>query len=103
MKDNDPRLFTLDLEGLDQRFEHDYDNVLRSIKGSYRAELKELDQINRPDDKLDYDEAVALLKQARAVKQLLSGEGERAKPIGWPMSARLWRARSSCASGSIAR
>ena len=78
LKDNDPRLFTLDLEGLDQRFEHDYDNVLRSIKGSYRAELKELDQINRPDDKLDYDEAVALLKQARAVKQLLSGESASA-------------------------
>ncbi len=79
LKDNDPKLFTLDLEGLDQRFEHDYDNVLRSIKGSYRAELKELDQINRPDDKLDYDEAVALLKQARAVKQLLSGESGGAK------------------------
>jgi very-short-patch-repair endonuclease len=74
LKDNDPKLFTLDLEGLDQRFEHDYDNVLRAIKGSYHAELKELDQINKPDDKLDYEEAVALLKQARAVKQLLSGE-----------------------------
>ena len=28
--------------------------------------IKELDEINRPDDKLDYDEAVALLKQAQA-------------------------------------
>jgi very-short-patch-repair endonuclease len=74
LKDNDPKLFTLDLEGLDQRFEHDYDGVLRTLKGSYRAELKELDQINKPDDKLDYDEAVALLKQARAVKQMLARE-----------------------------
>ncbi len=40
---------------------------------------KELDEINRPDDKLDYDEAVALLKQAQAVKQLLSGERERSE------------------------
>jgi very-short-patch-repair endonuclease len=74
LQDNDPRLFTLNLDELQHRFEHDYDNVLRSIKGSYRAELKELDAINRPDDKLDYDEAVALLKQAQTVKQLLSGE-----------------------------
>jgi len=74
LQDNDPKLFTLDLEGLDQRFEHDYDGVLRTLKGSYRSELKELDQINKPDDKLDYDEAVALLKQARAVKQQLAGD-----------------------------
>ena len=74
LKDNDPRLFTLDLAELQQRFEHDYNNVLRSIKGSYRAEIKELDEINRPADKLDYAEAVALLQQARAVKQQLAGE-----------------------------
>jgi very-short-patch-repair endonuclease len=78
LKDNDPRLFTLNLDELQHRFEHDYDNVLRSIKGSYRAELKELDAINRPDDKLDYDEAVALLKQAQTVKQQLSGEPAQA-------------------------
>jgi len=74
LKDNDPRLFTLSLDELRHRFEHDYDNVLRSIKGSYRAEIKELDAINRPDDKLDYDEAVALLQHAQAVKQQLAGE-----------------------------
>jgi very-short-patch-repair endonuclease/uncharacterized protein YicC (UPF0701 family) len=78
LKDNDSRLFTLNLDELQHRFEHDYDNVLRSIKGSYRAELKELDAINRPDDKLDYDEAVALLKQAQVVKQQLSGEAAKA-------------------------
>ncbi|HTP09225.1 MAG TPA: DUF4011 domain-containing protein, partial [Anaerolineae bacterium] len=74
LKDNDPRLFTLNLDELQQRFEHDYSNVLRSIKGTYRTELKELDEINRPDDKIDYDEAVALLKQAQTVRQQLSGE-----------------------------
>jgi very-short-patch-repair endonuclease len=74
LKDNDPRLFTLNLDELQQRFEHEYDNVLRSIKGSYRAELRELDAINRPEDELDYDEAVALLQQAQAVRQQLSGE-----------------------------
>jgi hypothetical protein len=78
LEDNDPRLFTLDLAELQQRFEHDYSNVLRSIKGSYRAEIKELDEINRPADKLDYDEAVALLKQAQAVKQQLGGEQAQA-------------------------
>ena len=74
LKDNDPRLFTLNLDELQQRFEHDYGNVLRSIKGSYRTEIKELDEINRPDDKLNYDEAVALLQQAQTMKQQLSGE-----------------------------
>ena len=74
LQDNDPRLFTLDLAELQQRFEHDYRGVLRSIKGSYRAEIKELDEINRPADKLDYEEAVALLNQAQAVKQQLAGE-----------------------------
>jgi very-short-patch-repair endonuclease len=106
LKDNDPRLFTLDLEGLDQRFEHDYDNVLRSIKGSYRAELKELDQINRPDDKLDYDEAVALLKQARAVKQLLSGEAARPSttpPGGSAQDDRVADVRSFVAGTFVVR
>jgi hypothetical protein len=37
LKDNDPRLFSLNLDELQQRFEHDYGNVLRSIKGSYRV------------------------------------------------------------------
>ncbi len=74
LKDNEPRLFTLDLDGLDQRFEQDYRSILRVMKGSYRSELKELDELNRPDDKLDYDEAAELLKQARAVKQRLAGE-----------------------------
>ncbi len=74
LKDNEPRLFTLDLDGLEQRFAQDYRSILRAVKGSYRSELKELDEINRPDDKLDYDEAVELLKQARMIKQLLAGE-----------------------------
>lgn len=74
LKDNDPQLFTLDLDGLEQRFEQDYRSILRAVKGGYRSELKELDEINRPDDKLDYDEAVELLKRARAMKQLLAGE-----------------------------
>jgi very-short-patch-repair endonuclease len=86
LKDNDPRLFTLNLDELQRRFEHDYDNVLRSIKGSYRVEIKELDAINRPDDKLDYDEAVVLLQQAQAVRQQLSGEP--------PMGDRLVDARA---------
>jgi very-short-patch-repair endonuclease len=81
LKDNDPRLFTLDLAELQQRFEHDYSNTLRLLKGSYRAELKELDEINRPEEKLDYDEAVALLKQAQLVKQQLSGEPAHADRV----------------------
>jgi very-short-patch-repair endonuclease len=78
LQDNDSRLFTLDLAELQQRFEHDYRGVLRSIKGNYRAEIKELDEINRPADKLEYEEAVALLRQAQAVQQQLAGEPARA-------------------------
>jgi hypothetical protein len=48
--------------------------VLRSIKGSYRSEIKELRtrSIARKIS-FDYEEAVTLLKQAQVVRQQLAG------------------------------
>ncbi|CAG0931679.1 hypothetical protein TFLX_02230 [Thermoflexales bacterium] len=74
LKDNEPRLFKLDLADWQRRFAQDYGNVLRFLKSSYRVALRELNAIHRSGPPLDYEGAVALLEQAQVVKRQLAAE-----------------------------
>ncbi len=71
LHDVEPRLFTLDLDALHERFTTKYTSIVRGLMGDFRADMQTLTSVRVSKDKLSYEQALALIDRARLIKQAL--------------------------------
>ncbi len=82
LQEVEPRLFTLDLEALHDRFTTKYTSIVRGLMGDYRADMQALTQARLAKDKLTYEQALALIERAREIRDSLRPHPPTPSPIG---------------------